>query len=355
MLTCPRCAGPLKALRFGPKAIWGCADCGGCAGAFALLRDSIHPERWKPLRRAVALAAAPSPRPCPSCRNPMLEADMDGVALETCRRCQLLWFDRGEAPEPLPHTPLSPEAAEAAARMKVAAIAARWQFDMEGDEDLTVWRALSIRFGLPFEVEAPETTITPWATIGLAVVIIAIGLLTLGDATWVARYGFVPTAPLRHGGTTLVTYFFLHSGLVHLFGNAYFLAVFGDNVEEAAGRGRFLAMALVGAAAGALVHALLDPRGDVPLIGASAGISAILVYYVFRFPGARIGWLAWSLPAWGYGAIWIVFQFLGVLRQAAGLTRVSAFAHLGGAAVGVAFWAWERRMTAWTSRDGPRS
>jgi membrane associated rhomboid family serine protease len=286
----------------------------------------------------------------------MLAADAEGVAVETCRRCQLLWFDHGEAPEPRPHKPLSPEAAEAGARLKMASVADPSDFAfLGGEEELTAWRVLSIRFGLPFEVEAPERTITPWATIGLAVVLIAVGLLTMGDATWIARFGFLPSAPLHRGGTTLVTYFFLHSGILHLFGNAYFLAVFGDNVEEAAGRRRFLAMTFLGAAAGALLHAALDPRGDVTLIGASAGISSILAYYVFRFPGARIGWFAWSLPAWGYGAIWIGFQLVYALRQAAGLTKVSAFAHLGGAAVGVAFWALERRMTAWISKVVPHS
>lgn len=348
MLTCPRCRGALKALRYGPRAVWGCARCGGCAGAFALLRESLPTERWKALRRAVVAAHAPAAHPCPSCRHPMLAADAEGVALETCRRCQLLWFDRGEAPEPAAKATTEPEPA------KAPATPGRWQLEFDADQ-LTVWRLLSLRFGLPIEVEAPATSTVPWATIAVGVVLIAIGLLTHGDATWIARFGFLPAAPLRLGGTTVVTYFLLHSGYVHLFGNAYFLAVFGDNVEEAAGRRRFLAMTVVGAAAGALLHALLDPRRDVTLVGASAGISTLLAYYACRFPWARIGWFAWNLPAWGYVAIWVGFQILTAFRQAEGRSSVSAFAHLGGAAVGVEFWLRERRMGPWISKEGPPS
>jgi len=354
MFTCPRCAATLKALRVGPMAVWDCGGCGGRAVSTPMLRDTVPRERWKAIQRAVAVTEAASSRPCPSCRNPMREAEAEGSTFETCRRCQLLWFDRGEVPEPEPRKRLSPEAAEAAARFEVESIARRAEVEGDAAEPLTTWRILSIRFGLPFEIEATPTAIVPWATIALAVALMTIGLLTLGDAAWIRRFAFLPSAPLRYGGATLLTYFFLHADLTHLFGNAYFLAVFGDNVEEALGRRRFLLMTLLGAAAGALVHALLDPRRAIPVIGASAGISALLACYAFRFPRARIGWLAWNLPAWAYFVIWAGFQGLISIHQAAGFSNVSAFGHLGGAAVGVAFWAVQRRMSPWTSTAGPR-
>jgi membrane associated rhomboid family serine protease len=102
----------------------------------------------------------------------------------------------------------------------------------------------------------------------------------------------------------------------------------------------------LGAIAGCLLHAALDPRQDVPLVGASAGISAILFYYAFRFPKARIGWAwrIWFVPVWWFRmtaktafAIWLLLQLLLVYGQLHGLTPVSALGHLGGVLAGLFF------------------
>jgi membrane associated rhomboid family serine protease len=106
---------------------------------------------------------------------------------------------------------------------------------------------------------------------------------------------------------------------------------------------------------GAAAHIAFDPRRDVPLIGASGGISTILAFYALRFPGARVGWLLWRLPAAFYFAIWVGFQLLTSIAQAEGSSDVSAFAHLGGAGAGVAFWAIQRRMEAWNCRGAAPS
>jgi membrane associated rhomboid family serine protease len=196
----------------------------------------------------------------------------------------------------------------------------------------------------------------PWATILLTLAVIVLGVLALRDPVpALAGYAFVPADPWRGHGLTILTYFFLHGGLVHLMGNAYFLAVFGDNVEEALGRPAFLLLVAAGTALGALVHAEFDPRPEVPLVGASAGISAVLAYYALRFPRARIGWAfrLWMVPVWWLRfpafvalALWLALQFLLAHWQAAGLTHVSAYGHLGGAAAGMCFWIAQRTMNA---------
>lgn len=342
MLTCPRCAAPLKALRYGPKAVWGCDGCGGCAAALPLLRESVARDRWKPLQRAVAAAQLPSARPCPSCRNLMLSADAGGVTLETCRRCQLLWFDRGEAPEPkVREKPLSPEAAEALVRFQ-GRVQAK-------DEIAELWQLMQLERGLPVELEHVSLANLPVATAALTLVLIVVGLLGMSHPYWIERFGFFGSLPFRDEGVTLLTYFFLHAGAWHLAGNAYFLVVFGDNVEEAAGRTGLVALACLGAVAGALAHALFHPFGSLPLIGAGAGISALLAYYGLRFPKARIGWYMMNLPAWGFVILWALYQALLTPFELAPAVEVSGPAHLGGAAVGVAFWAVQRRMSPWTS------
>jgi membrane associated rhomboid family serine protease len=278
--------------------------------------------------------------------------------LDACQRCQLFWFDAQEL-ESLPSRPakdeLSPEARAAIARLELAR-AQRKQGENESAGPKTFAQVLCSFAGLPYEVDAQPVRKRPWATIVLTLLVIALGVLAMGDpVAAVERYAFKPDDPWRGHGLTILTYFFLHAGFVHLFGNAYFLAVFGDNVEEAVGRVSFVFLVACGTVVGALVHAEYDPRPEVPLVGASAGISAVLVYYAMRFPRARIGWAfrIWMIPVWWLRfpavvalVLWLGLQALIAWLQAEGLTNVSAYGHLGGAAVGLLFWSVQRTMNA---------
>ncbi len=99
---------------------------------------------------------------------------------------------------------------------------------------------------------------------------------------------------------------------------------------------------------------LLIPRGDVPSIGASGGISGLIAFYAFKFPHARLGFLLrfgfifipkWiQFPAWCAFLFWLLLQFLGAFEQISGFSNVSSLAHLGGTAVGVALWRFWRKV-----------
>jgi membrane associated rhomboid family serine protease len=92
---------------------------------------------------------------------------------------------------------------------------------------------------------------------------------------------------------TFVTYAFLHAGWAHVLLNLVWLAAFGSPVARRFGAARFLAYAAVGAAAGAALHLAIYPSSQVPLVGASAGISALMAgaaRFVFQ-PGGPM----WSL------------------------------------------------------------
>jgi membrane associated rhomboid family serine protease len=97
---------------------------------------------------------------------------------------------------------------------------------------------------------------------------------------------------------------------------------------------------------GTLLHVAGNPHSMAPCIGASGGISGVIAYYALRFPRARLGilfgygfYLRWiHFPAYGGLLVWIVLQLLLAFEQKLGVSDVAAFAHLGGAAVGVAAW-----------------
>jgi membrane associated rhomboid family serine protease len=179
--------------------------------------------------------------------------------------------------------------------------------------------------------------------------------------------------PVRQA-PTLVTHAFLHGGWAHLLGNLVFLWVFGDNVEDRLGHLRFLAFFLLGAAVGAVAHALVTPDPRVPLIGASGAISAVLGAYVRFFPTRRVQavvvplvlpWLAlrvlfgagpfflWTLPAWSYLGYWALVQ---VWEGLAGLHVVGGgvawWAHVGGFAFGLALAPAFARRTGVARRTG---
>jgi membrane associated rhomboid family serine protease len=111
---------------------------------------------------------------------------------------------------------------------------------------------------------------------------------------------------------------------------------------------------------GTIAHALFDPRSGTPCIGASGGISGVIAFYAAQYPHARLGiifrylfmirWL--RLPAWAALLAWLLMQCLLAYMQVLGVGRVSAMAHLGGAAAGFAAWAIWRQFKR---EDLPRS
>jgi membrane associated rhomboid family serine protease len=145
------------------------------------------------------------------------------------------------------------------------------------------------------------------------------------------QYVFVPES------FTYVTYAFLHGDIFHLGGNMLFLWVFGDNVEDALGHFRYLVFYLVCAIGGALVHGLIAPESQMPLIGASGAIAGIVAAYLILHPRVKIWVLAFGriplrIPAYILLALWILFQFL--MFVAGGQDQVSWACHIGGIVTG---------------------
>ena len=150
-------------------------------------------------------------------------------------------------------------------------------------------------------------------------------------------------------GLTLLTHQFLHAGLLHAGGNLLYLWIFGNNVEDRLGRGRYLAFFLAAGVIAGLAQVAVDPSSEIPLVGASGAISAVLGAYLVLFPGARIMSLVFlvvvfqivSVPAVFLLAFWFVLQVIdGVLAVGAAEATtggVAFFAHIGGFLAGVAF------------------
>jgi membrane associated rhomboid family serine protease len=269
-----------------------------------------------------------------------------GLALDVCLRCQGVWFDPGEyaavsRTPPEGRQELSPQAREALARMEITRTT---EEDEETGGPQEAWKHLPAAFGLPVQVDTPPPAARPWATWIVAGAIVIAFLASLIDLRGAVRdWGFLPDEAWRAGGLTILTSFFLHGGLWHLLGNLYFFVVFGDDVEDRLGRGRFLLLLLLGHLAGVTLHAAYDPHPEVPLVGASGGIFAVIAYFAVSTPKARLAFLwivrggaGWvRTPALTLLFLYIGLQLFGAWQQLHGYATASALGHLGGLAVGV--------------------
>lgn len=142
---------------------------------------------------------------------------------------------------------------------------------------------------------------------------------------------------------TLASSVFLHAGIIHLLGNLLFLWVFGRTLEGLFGHRNFLiAFPLLGMA-GNLVHWVIYPNSDIPVIGASGAISALMGAYLGLFPRARVRilfWLAvplgiWAPRAWLPLSVWIALQLHSVLTGEGEVSGVAYAVHVGGFVVGL--------------------
>ncbi len=134
------------------------------------------------------------------------------------------------------------------------------------------------------------------------------------------------------------TSLFLHGGWLHLIGNMWFLWIFGDNVEEALGRFRYVIFYVVVGTVAALAQCFAMPNSVAPMIGASGAVAGVLGGYVMLYPRARIDTFMpipflfnlVALPAWFFLGFWFLSQFF--LGAASGIAWM---AHVGGFLAGI--------------------
>ena len=144
--------------------------------------------------------------------------------------------------------------------------------------------------------------------------------------------------------TTLLTSMFLHGGFMHLAGNMLYLWIFGNNVEDSMGHGRFVAFYLLCGVAAGLAQALVNPGSEIPMIGASGAISGVLGAYLLLYPHARVlvivplglfSTLMRLRAIWVLG-FWFVMQLLLSGFSGSQQGGVAFFAHIGGFVAGMA-------------------
>lgn len=193
---------------------------------------------------------------------------------------------------------------------------------------------------IPLRDVIPSRT-TPYVTISLIVVNALVFLyeFSLADRVneFIIAFGLIPAA---FSWATVLTSMFLHGGFLHVAGNMLYLWIFGDNVEDRFGHGRFLVFYLLCGTVAALAQTIMSPDSVIPMVGASGAIAGVMGAYFVMYPHSRIVTLLpififiqlIEVPAIFFLGIWFLMQFLsGVGSIATAATREPAG--------GVAFWA----------------
>lgn len=211
---------------------------------------------------------------------------------------------------------------------------------------------------IPLHDDNP-TQITPIVTMTFIGICVAVFLYQVNlpqepAELFAFQYGAIPSVIFGHASLpeearvgfpatlTLVTSMFLHGGWMHLLGNMLYLWIFGNNIEDVMGHAKFVVFYILSGILAALSHALTDPSSQIPMVGASGAISAVLGAYVLLFPRAHVLVL---LPGIGMTRVaagivlgmWFLTQLIsGGMSVGASGGGVAFFAHIGGFIAGMA-------------------
>jgi|GEM_PF-44140 len=292
-------------------------------------------------------------RACPQCGAPMSRAQIPGTVrfIELCKPCQALWLEGGNE-DALPHREqpprkeerFSPQAEQALRALEAEGL----QQNRQLEEKLTCERPRGLKFIaalllLPVKEDDYGTERSPLVTWVITALCVLPFLALLGHNGQVAReWGYIAAQPLRHGGLTLLTTFFLHTGIIGIICNAYYLMAFGGDTEDHLGPASYALMLMVAHFAGLVCAGVFRPTSITPLTGAGAAVSAILVYYVFLYPRRYLQFvlILWfklvpvRVKTWWFFVAWAAAQlYLFSWHNGA----PTALAHLGGASVGYAW------------------
>ena len=168
-----------------------------------------------------------------------------------------------------------------------------------------------------------------------------------GGEAFIRQWAFIPA---RFGQDpagnvpTIFTAMFMHAGWLHLGGNMLYLWIFGDNVEDEFGRGKFLVFYLLCGVAATFAQYFVFPGSKIPNVGASGAIAGVLGGYLLLFPQARVRVLVYNqivaMPALLVLGLWIVLQVFSGVGSIASTAQtedsggVAYMAHVGGFVAG---------------------
>jgi len=203
------------------------------------------------------------------------------------------------------------------------------------------------------DIRSQGRPIVNYSIIGLNCLVFLYQYLITDPQWFIMKYGTIPYE-IVHGidlppfssfpvHFNLIFSMFIHGGFLHIAGNMLFLWVFGDNVEDAFGKWRYIIFYIISGICGSLLHILVGANSKIPAVGASGAISGVLGAYAILYPRARVLALVpvfyflriMYLPAFAFIGIWFFYQLIYAASSGVAGGGVAWFAHIGGFIAGI--------------------
>jgi len=169
-----------------------------------------------------------------------------------------------------------------------------------------------------------------------------------GFEEFVHTWGLVPARFFLPDGViylsfSLISFMFLHGGILHLIGNMWSLYIFGDNVEDRLGSVNYLIFYLLAGLTSGLCHLVLNLHSTVPTIGASGAVAGVMGAYFILYPHSKILTLIpiiiiplfVEIPAIFFLGLWFLMQVFNAYASVGGSSGIAWWAHIGGFVFGI--------------------
>ncbi len=194
-------------------------------------------------------------------------------------------------------------------------------------------------------IKTHRTPVVNYALIGINVIVFLWMFLNSGRIDQIFdQYALVP-ASFSYGINlksimNIFTSMFMHGGWMHLISNMLYLWIFGDNIEDRLGPGKYLGFYLLGGVAAAVLQIVINPSSSIPMVGASGAIAAVLGAYLILYPNSRVYtfiplgfWTRLTLvPAILVLGMWFILQLINGVGSLGAVDNggTAYFAHIGG-------------------------
>ena len=331
--NCPRCTFPLATVVHKEIELDHCRRCGGSylspEGGSRVFGPFVDPEVWTDSEIAKDLGRWTLRCPDDGTNLKIYSVEFEGEAVEIdlCPTCRGIWLDSQEG----------------IALREIVMDAGQTEGTGLAEPDIRtgpVGYIFQLISQFPLEVWNPVHD-RPRATLGLIGVMVLMFIIQTLDQSGQFTDALALYPERIFAGRSLwgvLTAVFLHADIIHLAGNAYYLYVFGDNVEDFLGSRRFLALFFASALAGTVLQVLTQSDPSIPNVGASAGVAGTMAAYLVLFPRVKIyqifRFIRFRVRVVWFILIWFGWNLAGVLLGSIG---VAWAAHIGGLLSGALF------------------
>lgn len=323
--------------------------CFKCDSKLIRLSELKVKLKKRTLRELHSLANASQKRSsidCGICGGPMrlVQRADSAIPLDVCLACEAVWFGGAQSEYErflLEDLSLQPSVKQMLKDDRVGALARENDMMWSSPPSLNLSPVSS-------QDRAEDFNFRPVVNGYVFVLVILVSVIAFKRSDFFNACMFSTTQPWPKQVITSITSFFVHAGWWHLIGNMFFFYMFADGVERKSGSKILLGLLLVSQVLNTIIFSILHWGSAASKVGASVGIMALMTYYISADPNrpmrkfTRIprtfSVIGYSIPAWAFLLVFVLYEFLGIHRQMAGQTRVSHIGHFVGILVGLLFY-----------------